>query len=154
MLSIKMGQSRPLFVYFRPFLITISIIQIVKSLDGVRKNHWAMAATDWMLLWYSAFWKFATPYSKDLRRPSSDLSKTTHVNISHLLNSFMIVASYRITVNHTNSVKFLLDYVLPSSDENVDRALHRDEVSEEEIHAAIGECSAMKFFIRGMQFCS
>ena len=71
-----------------------------------------------------------------------------------LLNSFMIVASYRITVNHTNSVKFLLDYVLPSSDENVDRALHRDEVSEEEIHAAIGECSAMKFFIRGMQFCS
>ena len=31
----------------------------------------------------------------------------------------MIVASYRITVNHTNSVKFLLDYVLPSSDENL-----------------------------------
>ena len=30
-----MGQSRPLFVYFRPFRITISIIQIEKSLDGV-----------------------------------------------------------------------------------------------------------------------
>ena len=30
-----MGQSRPLFVYFRPFLITISIIQIEKSIDGV-----------------------------------------------------------------------------------------------------------------------
>ena len=30
----KMGQSRPLFVYFRPFLITISI-QIEKSIDGV-----------------------------------------------------------------------------------------------------------------------
>ena len=30
-----MGQSRHLFVYFRPFLITISIIQIEKSLDGV-----------------------------------------------------------------------------------------------------------------------
>ena len=30
-----MGQSRPLFVYFRPFLITISIIQIEKSVDGV-----------------------------------------------------------------------------------------------------------------------
>ena len=29
-----MGQSRPLFVYFRPFLITISI-QIEKSVDGV-----------------------------------------------------------------------------------------------------------------------
>ena len=26
----KMGQSRPLFVYFRPFLITISIMQIEK----------------------------------------------------------------------------------------------------------------------------
>ena len=30
-----MGQSGPLFVYFRPFLITISIIQIEKSVDGV-----------------------------------------------------------------------------------------------------------------------
>ena len=30
-----MGQSRPLFVYFRPFLITISIIQIEKSVVGV-----------------------------------------------------------------------------------------------------------------------
>ena len=29
-----MGQSRPLFVYFRSFLITISI-QIEKSIDGV-----------------------------------------------------------------------------------------------------------------------
>ena len=31
---LKMGQSRPLFVYFRSFLITISI-QIEKSIDGV-----------------------------------------------------------------------------------------------------------------------
>ena len=30
-----MGQSRPLFVYFRPFLIAISIILIEKSIDGV-----------------------------------------------------------------------------------------------------------------------
>ena len=30
-----MGQSRPLFVYFRHFLDTISIIKIEKSLDGV-----------------------------------------------------------------------------------------------------------------------
>ena len=30
-----MGQSRPLFVYFRHFLITISIIQIEKSVVGV-----------------------------------------------------------------------------------------------------------------------
>ena len=30
-----MGQSRPLFVYFRYFLKTISIIQIEKSVDGV-----------------------------------------------------------------------------------------------------------------------
>ena len=32
---LKMGQSRPLFVYFRNFLDTISIIQIEKSVDGV-----------------------------------------------------------------------------------------------------------------------
>ena len=30
-----MGQSRPLFVHFRPFLVTISIILIEKSIDGV-----------------------------------------------------------------------------------------------------------------------
>ena len=30
-----MGQSRPLFVYFHTFHITISIIQIEKSVDGV-----------------------------------------------------------------------------------------------------------------------
>ena len=29
-----MGQSRPLFVYFRSFLFTNSIIQIEKSIDG------------------------------------------------------------------------------------------------------------------------
>ena len=52
----KMGQSRPLFVYFCPFLITISLIQIVKSIDGVlgiqtrgcrivcERHHGAMAA--------------------------------------------------------------------------------------------------------------
>ena len=33
----KMGQSRPLFVYFPPFLVTISI-QIEKSVDGVLGN--------------------------------------------------------------------------------------------------------------------
>ena len=31
----KMGQSRPLFVYFCYFLIIISIIQIEKSVDGM-----------------------------------------------------------------------------------------------------------------------
>ena len=30
-----MGQSQPLFVYFRSLLITISIIQIEKNVDGV-----------------------------------------------------------------------------------------------------------------------
>ena len=35
LIFIKIGQSQPLFVYFRPFHITISIIQIEKSLDGV-----------------------------------------------------------------------------------------------------------------------
>ena len=33
----KMGPSRPLFVYFRPFLITISIIQSEKIVDGLHK---------------------------------------------------------------------------------------------------------------------
>ena len=32
---LKMGQSRPLFVYFRYFLDAISIIQIEKSIDDV-----------------------------------------------------------------------------------------------------------------------
>ena len=52
-----MGESRPLFVYFRYFLDTISIIQIEKSVDGVlgirtrglqdgrRTQNHAMAAT-------------------------------------------------------------------------------------------------------------
>ena len=30
-----MGQLRPLFVYFRPFLVAISVIQSEKSIDGV-----------------------------------------------------------------------------------------------------------------------
>ena len=33
-----MDQSQPLFVYFRYFLDTISIIQIEKSVDGVLGN--------------------------------------------------------------------------------------------------------------------
>ena len=33
---LKMDASRPLFVHFRPFLITNSIIQIEKSIDSVR----------------------------------------------------------------------------------------------------------------------
>ena len=32
---LKMGQSRPLFVYFRPFPITTSTIQIEKSIGGL-----------------------------------------------------------------------------------------------------------------------
>ena len=31
----KMGQSQSLFAYFRLFLVTISIIHIAKSVDGV-----------------------------------------------------------------------------------------------------------------------
>ena len=37
-----MARSRPLFVYFRPFVITISVIQIEKSIDGTQDG--AMAA--------------------------------------------------------------------------------------------------------------
>ena len=32
---LKWANTRPLFVYFRPFVITISKLQIVKSIDGV-----------------------------------------------------------------------------------------------------------------------
>ena len=50
-----MGQSRPLFVYFRPFLITISIIQIDKSIDGVlgtqTRGHMMVGADNTMELW-------------------------------------------------------------------------------------------------------
>jgi len=50
-----MGQSRPLFVYFRPFLITISIIKIEKSIDGVlgiRNHSHRMVGADKMELWW------------------------------------------------------------------------------------------------------
>ena len=50
-----MGQSRPLFVYFRYFLDTISIIQIEKSVDrvlGIRTQVCRMVGTDeTMELW-------------------------------------------------------------------------------------------------------
>ena len=38
-----MGQCRPLFVYFRPFLVTISII---KSVDGVQTRGRMMVVAD------------------------------------------------------------------------------------------------------------
>ena len=55
-----MGQSRPLFVYFRPFAITISRIQIEKSVDSVlgiqthgRKMVGADDTKEIWLPWYS-----------------------------------------------------------------------------------------------------
>ena len=52
----KMGQSRPLFVYFRPFLNTISIIQIEKSIDGVlgtqTSGHMMVGTDDTTELWW------------------------------------------------------------------------------------------------------
>ena len=51
----KMGLSRPLFVYFHYFLITISIIQIEKSIDGVlgirTRGHRMVGADKTMELW-------------------------------------------------------------------------------------------------------
>ena len=48
-------QSRPLFVYFRPFLITISILQIEKSVDGVlgirTQGHIIVGADNTIELW-------------------------------------------------------------------------------------------------------
>ena len=50
----KMGQSRPLFVYFRSFLVTISI-QTEKSIDGVlgiqTQGHRMVSADETMELW-------------------------------------------------------------------------------------------------------
>ena len=49
-----MGQSRPLFVYFRPLLVTISI-QIEKSVDGVlgiqTQGHRMVGTVETMELW-------------------------------------------------------------------------------------------------------
>ena len=44
-----MGKSQPLFVYFHPFLITISIVKLEKSVDGVlviRTHGHRMEGTD------------------------------------------------------------------------------------------------------------
>ena len=69
-----MGQSRPLFVYFCPFLITISIIQIEKSIDDVLGiwtcNRRMVGADEIMELWrptkqdvfmYLKLWSFWCP---------------------------------------------------------------------------------------------
>ena len=57
-----MGQSRPLFVYFHSFLITISIIQIEKSVDGVLGiQTWGrrmVGADETMQLWQPPINKF------------------------------------------------------------------------------------------------
>ena len=54
-LLFKMGQSRPLFVYFRSFLFTISIIQIEKRLEGVlgirTRSHRMVSADKTTELW-------------------------------------------------------------------------------------------------------
>ena len=63
MIFLKMGQSRPLFVYLRHFLDTISIIQIEKSIDGVLGNQTRgsrmVGADETMELWRPKFkWFF------------------------------------------------------------------------------------------------
>ena len=59
-----MGQSRPLFVYFRHFLDTISIIQIEKSIDGVLGiQTWGrrmVGADNTTELWRPPKWVFIT----------------------------------------------------------------------------------------------
>ena len=50
-----LGQSRPLFVYICSFLITISIIEIEKSIDGVlgiwTRGHRMVGADETTELW-------------------------------------------------------------------------------------------------------
>ena len=58
---IKIGRSRPLFVHFGPFLITISIIQIEKSFDGVlgiRTHGHRMEDTDETIKVWRPPWMF------------------------------------------------------------------------------------------------
>ena len=60
----KLGQSRPLFVYFRHFLDTFSIIQIEKSIDGVLGiQTWGrrmVGADNTTELWRPPKWVFIT----------------------------------------------------------------------------------------------
>ena len=44
-----------------------------------------------------------------------------------------------VSVNHINTVRYLLDHVLPSKSEDPEvELLRREDVTEEEIHAVIG----------------
>ena len=44
-----------------------------------------------------------------------------------------------VSVNHINTVRYLLDHVLPSKSEDPEeQLLRREDVTEEEIHAVIG----------------
>ena len=63
---IRGRQSRPLFAYFRPFLITVSILQIEKSIDGVLgiQTHGRMkvSADDTTELWRPPIVKIVSHY--------------------------------------------------------------------------------------------
>ena len=98
----KMGQSRPLFVYFRYFLTTISIMQIEKGIDGVlgirtwgpqdgrrRRNHGAMAATkECILLWQTT----TTPLWKRRRR----LSCYKYFNVTRMKKTWSLYFNLKL----------------------------------------------------------
>ena len=76
-----MGQSGPLFVQFRPFLITISIIQIEKSIGGVLGiqtwGRWMVGADKTTELWRPPF---HICYARDKTHP-----RGKHLGIASLL---------------------------------------------------------------------
>ena len=93
---LKMGQSRPLFVYFRYFLDTISIIQIEKSIDGVlgirTQGRRMVGADETTELWrppqnfHSLYFpNYISVFSGD--RTHGDSNRNCHLNRSHYFST-------------------------------------------------------------------
>ena len=90
-----MGQSWPLFVYFHYFLYTISIIEILKSVDGVlvpqdgrrRQNHRAMAATH-----------FEKYFTIIIYKSRAVLSWKLNLHITTLESLFTIIEYLKISI--------------------------------------------------------
>ena len=127
---LKMDQSRPLFVYFRPFLITISIIQIEKSIDGVleirtrgckicrhRQNHGAMAADlNKREIWKESFEAFSKPdemrWKKRRNKLRQDPEETRSERAKMLSRNFLM-STFPDSVfpPHFRSNQLLVDFV-------------------------------------------
>jgi hypothetical protein len=59
---------------------------------------------------------------------------------THHLLYFFTHQNISVLVNHTNTVRYILDYLLPpKSESSGEKVLYRDDISEEEIHSVIGK---------------